>query len=96
MQRSPSLPEQSLNTLAIEFVRTHIDNLLCLTKGAFDNHLEKLERVLIRVQQAGLKVNAKKSFFAKAGLKCLGHWITRDGIQPSPEKAQAILRIETP
>ena len=80
----------------LEFVRTHINDLLCLTKGTFDDHLEKLEQVLIRVQRAGLKVNAKKSFFAKAELECLGYWITRDGIKPLPEKVQAILRIETP
>ena len=80
----------------LEFVCTYIDDLLCLTKGTFDDHLEKLERVLVRIQKAGLKVNAKKSFFARAELEYLGYWITREGIKPLPEKVQAILRIETP
>ena len=37
----------------LEFVRTYIDDLLCLTKGDFSDHLEKLERILHRLQQAG-------------------------------------------
>ena len=95
---SPDIFQEKMSELMadLEFVRTYIDDLLCLTKGTFDDHLEKLERVLIRVQQAGLKVNAKKSFFAKAELEYLGYWITRSGIKPLPEKVQAILKIETP
>ena len=95
---SPDIFQEKMSELMtdLEFVRTYIDDLLCLTKGTFEDHLEKLERVLIRVQRAGLKVNAKKSFFAKAELEYLGYWITREGIQPLPEKVQAILRIETP
>ena len=46
----------------IEYVRAYIDDLLILTKSNFDDHLEKLELVLQRVQEAGLKVNAPKSF----------------------------------
>ena len=95
---SPDIFQEKMSELMtdLEFVRTYIDDLLCLTKGTFDDHLEKLERVLIRVQEAGLKVNAKKSFFAKAELEYLGYWITRSGIKPLPEKVQAILKIETP
>ena len=80
----------------LDFVRTYIDDVLCLTKGTFEEHLEALERVLIRVQKAGLKVNGKKSFFAKTELEYLGYWITRDGIKPLPDKVKAILAIDTP
>ena len=47
----------------LEFVRAYIDDLLWITKGSFEDHLEKLGMVLDRLRQAGLKVNAKKSFF---------------------------------
>jgi RNase H-like domain found in reverse transcriptase/Integrase zinc binding domain/Reverse transcriptase (RNA-dependent DNA polymerase) len=77
-------------------VRTYIDDLLCLTKGSFEDHLEKLERVLHRLQEAGLKVNGNKSFFAKTELEYLGYWITRDGIKPLPDKVKAILAIDAP
>jgi Reverse transcriptase (RNA-dependent DNA polymerase) len=80
----------------LEFVRTYLDDLLCLTKDTFEDHLEKLDRVLSRLRQAGLKVNAAKSFFARHELEYLGYWITREGIQPMPKKVQAIMDIAEP
>ena len=70
--------------------------MLCLTKGDFQDHLDKLEAVLKKLKEAGLKVNAKKSFFAKPELEYLGYWITRQGIQPVQKKVKAIEDIATP
>ena len=68
---SPNIFQEKMSELMadLQFVRAHINDLLCLTKGTFDDHLEKLKRVLIRIQKAGLKVNTKKSFFARAELE---------------------------
>ena len=77
-------------------MRAYIDDLLCLSKGTFEDHLQKLERVLTRLTQAGLKVNAKKSFFTRSELEYLGYWITRDGIQPVKEKVAAMMNIAEP
>jgi len=77
----------------LAFVRTHIDDLLCLTRGTFNDHLKKLELVLRRLQRAGLKVNITKSFFARSQLEHLGYWITRNGIKPACDKAKAIMKI---
>ena len=95
---NPDIFQEKMSELMqdLDFVRTYIDNLLVLTKGSYEDHLEKLERVLVRLQQAGLKVNAKKSFFTRRKLEYLGYWITRDGIKPLPAKVQAILKIDTP
>ena len=41
-------------------------------------------------------MNAKKSFFAKTELEHLGHWITREGVKPLPDKAKAILALDAP
>jgi RNase H-like domain found in reverse transcriptase/Reverse transcriptase (RNA-dependent DNA polymerase) len=79
-----------------KFIQTYIDNLLTLTKGTFEDHLEKLKRVLHHLRQAGLKIYGNKLFFAKTKLENLGYWITRDGIKPLPEKVKAILAINTP
>ena len=95
---SPDIFQEKMSELmqGLEFIRVYIDDLLCLTKGDYDDHLEKLDLVLQRIERAGLKVNAKKSFFAKEELEYLGYWITRDGIQPLPKKVEAILRIAEP
>jgi len=49
---------------ALEYVRAYIDDLLVITKGTLEDHLEKLGEVLRRLREAGLKVvTAAKSFF---------------------------------
>jgi cleavage and polyadenylation specificity factor subunit 1 len=80
----------------LEYVRAYIDDFLIITNLSFEDHMEKLDEVLTRVQQAGLKINARKSFFAKSELEYLGYWITREGIQPLPKKIQAIANLTTP
>ena len=94
-QPSPvtSLVREGTTCKLVFNIRAFINDLLCLTKGTFDNHLEKLERILVRLQQAGLKVNAKKYFFARGELEYLGYWITRIGIQPMKNKVAAIMKI---
>ena len=80
----------------LDFVRTYIDDLLCITSSTYDDHLSKLDKVLEKVQEAGLKVNIKKSFFCQPELEYLGYWITREGIMPTPQKVQAIQNIAVP
>ena len=77
----------------LEYVRAYIDNLLVITKGSFQDHLDKLKVVLEKLRKAGLKVNAKKSFFAWEELEYLGYWITRKGVQPTTQKVKAITAI---
>eukprot|EP00956_Cyclotella_meneghiniana_P023040 scaffold44195_cov23-Cyclotella_meneghiniana.AAC.7 len=47
----------------LKFVRAYIDDSLCFTKRSFEDHLNKLSEVLMRLQVAGLKVNACKCFW---------------------------------
>ena len=95
---SPDIFQEKMGNLYqdLEYVRAYIDDLLVVTNGTLEDHLEKLTEVLKRLRQAGLKVNAKKSFFAREELEYLGYWITRDGIQPTASKVKAISAIEPP
>ena len=74
----------------LEYVRTYIDDVIAITTGDWDDHLDTLEDILKRLRNAGLKVNAKKSSFGRHGLEYLGYWVTREGIQPVPKKVEAI------
>ena len=64
---SPDIFQEKMSSLmaGLEFVRAYIDDLLIISKTTWDDHLTKLETVLKRLKKAGLKVNAKKSFFRK-------------------------------
>ncbi len=57
----------------LEYVRAYIDDLFCITRGSLEDHLDKLEEVLKRLCDAGLKVNAAKSFFCTHEIEYLGY-----------------------
>ena len=94
---SPDIFQEKMSKLmqGLDFARAYLDDLLVLsTEKGFDKHLEKLEQVLNRLSEAGLKINAVKSFFARTSLEYLGYNISREGIRPSQSKVQAILQLE--
>jgi len=95
---NPDIFQEKMSELmdGLAFVQTHIDDLLCLTKGTFSDHLVEVELVLQRLQKAGLKVNVAKSFFARSQLEHLGCWIARTGIKPACDKVKAVLKIAEP
>ena len=74
----------------------YINDLLTITKSTYKDHLSKLRQVLIRLKDAGPRVNANKSFFAKDKVEYLGYILLRDGIKPMPEKVSAILALQPP
>ncbi len=43
----------------LEYVRAYLDDLLCISRSSLEDHLKKLEEVLRRLRDAGLKVNAE-------------------------------------
>jgi hypothetical protein len=95
---SPDIFQAKMSELmaTLEFVRTYLDDLLCITKGDLEDHLAKLKKVLTKLQDAGLKVNADKSKFCALETEYLGYILTRDGIKPQPNKVQAILALNPP
>ncbi len=67
LSNSPDIFQEKMSELmeGFEFVRTYIDDILVISNGTFEGHLNKLNMVLQRIEEAGLKVNASKSFFAR-------------------------------
>ena len=95
---SPDIFQEKMSGLmeTLDYVRTYLDDLLIISKSSFDDHLTQIETVLCRLRDAGLRVNAAKSFFAEAEIEYLGYVLTREGIKPQPEKVSAILAINPP
>jgi len=72
---------------ALEYVREYIDDLLVITRGTLEDHLDKLGEVLRRLREAaGLKVNAAKSFFCTHEIEYRGYILIRVGIKPQQKK----------
>ncbi len=81
---------------SLGFVRAYMDDLLIITRRTLDEHLQRMETVLTRLRDAGLKVNAAKSSFCAHEIEYLGCILTREGIEPQPKKVQAILALNPP
>jgi hypothetical protein len=73
-----------------------MDDLLIITRGVLDKHLQKMETVLTRLRDAGLKDNAAKSLFCAHEIEYLGYILTREGIKPHQKKVQVILALNPP
>ena len=80
----------------LEFVRAYLDDLLIISSSTFEDHLDKLGKVLQRLQDKGLRINAPKSTFATDEIEYLGYTLTRQGIKPQTEKVSAILALQPP
>jgi hypothetical protein len=93
---SPDIFQGKMSELmeSLEFVRAYLDNLLCISKLSLEDHLDKLDVVLRRLRDAGLKVNAAKLTFSALEIEYLGYVLTRDGINSQSNKVQAILMIK--
>ena len=66
----------------LKCVRAYIDDVLVLTKGSFEDNMDKLEQVLLQLQKSGLKVSGNKCSLAQDMVEYLGYVITREGIRP--------------
>ena len=80
----------------LDYVRVYIDDILVISNGNFDDHMEKLDTVLSRIEQAGFRANVRKCFFAEDELDYLGYTLTQKGVKPQTKKVEAILRLQAP
>jgi hypothetical protein len=88
LKPAPDMFQEAMNCVSGDSpcARVCLDDILCAANGTCEDHLEKLRVVLDRLNENGFKVNVRKSAFATDSLECLGHFVTRDGIQPQPKK----------
>ena len=95
---SPDIFQEKMSDLMVnlEYVRTYLDDLLIISRDSLEDHLEKLRCVLLRMQDAGLKINAAKSKFCALETEYLGYVLTQKGIKPQINKIQAILALNAP
>ena len=95
---SPDVFQEKMSELmeGLEFVRTYLDDLLIISNGSFDDHLQQLDTVLHRLRLAGLKINVEKSAFFAPEIEYLGYLLTKEGIKPVLNKIQAVLDLQPP
>jgi putative transposase len=96
IKTSPDIFQAVINDLLgdLDFAQVYLDDILIISNGSFQDHLQKLDIVFKRLENANFRAN--KCFFAQEELEYLGYWLTRRGLQPQPKKVEAILRLTPP
>ncbi|KAF7707222.1 hypothetical protein HF521_018440 [Silurus meridionalis] len=73
----------------------YLDDILLFSQ-TFEEHLERLEVVLKRLVETGLKVKLTKCRFLQDSVRFLGHQVSAQGISPDPDKVAAVSNWKTP
>ena len=84
-----------LHSIEGKFAMAYLDDILIFSK-TFEEHLEHIKEVFIRLEKANLCLNRKKCHFVKQEIEYLGHLIGPNGIKPNPEKVRVIQTLAPP
>ena len=77
------------------FAIPYLDDIIIFSASP-DEHLSHLRAVFNKIREHGLKMKLKKCIFFQTETKYLGFTINGEGIQPDPEKVEAIREMAAP
>ena len=69
----------------IPAVECLIDGIGVITSGPFDDHLNILSQVILRLEESGFTINPLKFAWAVKETDYLGFLLTTNGIKPLPQ-----------
>ena len=69
------------------------DNLI--TARSTEQHLQRLDEVLSRLQRYGIRLKLSKCKFLQEKIEYLGHMVTREGLRPTEENMSALKKAAT-
>ena len=81
--------EYILGDLNLSQIILYLDDILVFS-STFEQHLERLDLVLTRLAENGLKVKGKKCHFVQQEVEYLGHVVTSEGVRMDPGKVEKI------
>ena len=91
---APAIFQQTMNVIfqGLPGVVCYLDDITVTGKDK-SGHLSNLEQVLIRIQEYGFRVLKEKCSFMQDSVEYLGRIVNKNGIQMSPKKVEAIVKM---
>ena len=74
----------------------YIDDVLCFSKDTFEDHVMKLDVILERLEEQGIKLRAEKCVFGKKEVRYLGRLVSAEGYRPDPADTAALEKFKEP
>lgn len=95
LKSAPAIFQRIIDSLlySIEGVVVFMDDIL-ITASTREQHLERLETVLGKLADAGLKVSKDKCEFFAESVSYLGYTLDSSGLRTCPEKVKAIVETK--
>ena len=87
--------ELIMRGLQWDIVLIYLDDLIVFSR-TFDENLQRLDIVLSRLYEAGLRLKPEKCELFKEEVSFLGHVVSKDGIKPQKSKVSCIVNWQTP
>ena len=94
---APAIFQREMDKIlqGLQGAHCYLDDLLVTGKDESE-HLQNLDKVLTRLQEAGMKLHPNKCEFMKKSVEYLGHRIDKEGLHPSDAKVEAITNAPDP
>ena len=94
---TPSSFQRAMDSLVqgLPRVSAYLDNIL-VSGVCEEDHLNNLDKVLQRLESAGLTLKKSKCIFGLDCIEYLGHIIDKNRLHPSSERVKAIAEAPTP
>ena len=97
LAQAPSYFQQLMNQVlqGLNFAIAYLDDIFIFSNDEVE-HLQHLDTVFKRLQDAGLKLKESKCNFFRLQIHYLGYMLSAEGIQPLPEKLDSITNMPVP
>jgi hypothetical protein len=77
------LMENCHGNLHLNICFIYLDDLIIFSK-TFEDHIERFHKVFHCLRMNNLKLSPKKCAFFMDKVRCVGHIVSKDGIEPDP------------
>ena len=87
--------EETTHGLSYEVALVYLDDKIIFGRS-FEEHLNRLDLVLGRLKDAGLKIKGSKCRIFHEKINFLGHIVSNQGVEVDPEKLAAVTKMKSP